>query len=106
MWHNACSSFKQEFKKIKRRSTMQRQLKQTNSALDPVCGMTVNQRQTEIVTTIQGQTYYFCAEGCREAFVADPQKYLTPACPKKKGFWGRYLERLEKATGGKSMNCH
>jgi len=86
---------------------MQKQLKRTNSALDPVCGMTVNQRLTEIVTTIQGQKYYFCAEGCRDAFVADPQKYLTPAAsPKKKGFWCRYLERLEKATGGKSMNCH
>ena len=68
--------------------------------------MAVNQRLTEIVTTIQGHTYYFCAEGCREAFVADPQKYLAPAHPKKKGWGGLYLERLEKATGGKSMNCH
>ena len=106
MWHNACNSFNQEFEKTKWRSTMQRHIKQTNSILDPVCGMTVNQLLTEIVTTIQGQTYYFCAEGCRDAFVADPQKYLTPSRPKKKGFWGRYLERLEKATGGKSMNCH
>ena len=85
---------------------MQSQLNQTNSVSDPVCGMTVNRHLTEIATTIQGQTYYFCAEGCRKAFVADPQKYLAPAHPKKKGWWGRYLERLEKATGGKSMNCH
>ena len=85
---------------------MQKQLKQTDSALDPVCGMTVNQRQADIVTTIQGQTYYFCAEGCRKSFVVDPQKYLSPAPPKKKGFWGRYLDRLEKTTGGKAMNCH
>jgi YHS domain-containing protein len=85
---------------------MQKLLKKTKSVLDPVCGMTVSQHLTDIVTTIQGQTYYFCAEGCREAFVADPQKYLTPARPKKKGFWGRYLERLEKVTGGKSINCH
>jgi YHS domain-containing protein len=106
MWHNVCTSYNQAFETIKWRSTMQTQLKQTNSALDPVCGMTVNQRLTDIVTTIQGQTYYFCAEGCREAFVSDPQKYLTPAPPKKKGIWGRYLERLEKATGGKSMDCH
>ncbi len=85
---------------------MQNQLKQTNTVLDPVCGMTVNQRITEIATTIQGQTYYFCAEGCRKEFVADPQKYLNPAPLKKKGLWGRYLERLEKATGGKSQSCH
>jgi YHS domain-containing protein len=78
-------------KKTKWRFTMQKQLKQTNSALDPVCGMTVNQHLTEIATTIQGQTYYFCAEGCREAFVADPQKYLNPAPPKKIGFGGFFL---------------
>ena len=106
MWHNVCNSYNQTFEKTKWRSTMQRQQKQTNSALDPVCGMTVNQRLTDIVTTIQGQTYYFCAEGCREAFEADPHKYLIPAPPKKKGLWGRYLERLEKATGGKAINCH
>ena len=85
---------------------MQRHQKPTNAALDPVCGMTVNRHAAEIEATVQGQRYYFCAEGCRKAFVADPQKYLNPAPPKKKGLWGRYLERLEKATGGKSMNCH
>jgi YHS domain-containing protein len=85
---------------------MQQQQNQAKAALDPVCGMTVNQRVTEIATTIQDQTYFFCAEGCRKAFVADPQKYLNPAPSKRKGWWGRYLDRLEKATGGKSMNCH
>ena len=25
-----------------------------------------------------GQTYYFCAPGCKKAFEADPQKYLDP----------------------------
>ncbi len=85
---------------------MQNQLKQTNTVLDPVCGMTVNQRITEIATTIQGQTYYFCAEGCRKAFEEDPEKFLNPRPAKKKGLWGRYLERLEKASGGRAMKCH
>ena len=85
---------------------MQRQPKQTNTVPDPVCGMTVNRRITDFATTIGANTYYFCAESCREAFVADPQKYLNPAPQKKKGLWGRYLQRLEKATAGKSMNCH
>jgi YHS domain-containing protein len=83
---------------------MQSQQKQTNAPLDPVCGMTVNQHDTEIEATVQGRKYYFCAEGCRKAFVANPQKYLDPVPPKKKGLWGRYLDRLEKATAGKSMN--
>ena len=85
---------------------MQRQQKQTNATLDPVCGMTVNQDHAEIEATIQGHKYYFCAEGCRKAFVANPDKYLNPAPAKKRGLWGRYLDRLEKATAGKSMNCH
>jgi YHS domain-containing protein len=74
-----------------------------NSAIDPVCGMTVNPKMTDIVATVEGQAYYFCADGCRKAFIENPKKYLEP---KKKGWWGRYTERLEKATGGKAMKCH
>ncbi len=75
----------------------------TNVFTDPVCGMTVNPKTTDIVATVEGQVYYFCAEGCRKAFIENPKKYLEP---KKKGMWGRYLERLEKATGGQAMKCH
>ena len=74
-----------------------------NSAIDPVCGMTVNPKMTDIVATVEGQAYYFCADGCRKAFIENPKKYLEP---KKKSWWGRYTERLEKATGGKAMKCH
>ena len=74
-----------------------------NSAIDPVCGMTVNPKMTDIVATVEGQAYYFCAEGCHKAFIENPKKYLEP---KKKSWWGRYTERLEKATGGKAMKCH
>ena len=74
-----------------------------NSAIDPVCGMTVNPKMTDIVATVEGQAYYFCAEGCRKAFIENPKKSLEP---KKKSWWGRYTERLEKATGGKAMKCH
>ena len=78
----------------------------TNTVIDPVCGMSVNPKTTEIVATIEGQTYYFCAEGCRQTFVKTPKKYLEPQLKKKKGWWCRYTERLEKATGGKAMKCH
>jgi YHS domain-containing protein len=79
---------------------------EANTFIDPVCGMSVNPKTTEIVTTIEGQTYYFCAEGCRKSFVENPKKYLEPKPEKKKGWWCRYTERLEKATGGKAMKCH
>jgi len=30
-------------------------------------------------TEYQGQTYYFCAPGCKAAFERDPEKYLKAA---------------------------
>jgi YHS domain-containing protein len=78
----------------------------TKTFVDPVCGMSVNPEATEIFATVKGQTYYFCAEGCRQTFVKSPKKYLEPRPEKKKGLWGRYIERLEKATGGSAMKCH
>jgi Cu+-exporting ATPase len=50
------------------------------TAIDPVCGMTVK-TSTPLTTTYKGDTYYFCAPGCRAKFDADPEKYLHPAPP-------------------------
>lgn len=74
--------------------------------VDPVCGMSVNPESTKIRSVIEGQHYYFCAEGCRKAFEKNPKKFLEPECDKPKGWWGRYLQRLKKATGDKPMKCH
>lgn len=52
--------------------------KQSNerSFKDPVCGMEVS-RSTAIDEFVhQGKTYYFCARTCREAFEADPEKFI------------------------------
>ena len=43
--------------------------------LDPVCGMTVDPATARSVE-YGGKVYYFCSEGCRTSFVADPAKYL------------------------------
>ena len=45
-------------------------------AKDPVCGMEVDPRTATQTSTHQGQTYYFCAPGCKRAFEAQPAKYL------------------------------
>jgi len=50
-------------------------------AVDPVCGMTVDPATTPHKHTHKGETYYFCASGCRTKFAADPQKYLGPRAP-------------------------
>ena len=44
-------------------------------AIDPVCGMTVDEA-SPLRAEHKGVTYYFCAPGCRTKFVADPGKYL------------------------------
>jgi len=80
-------------------------VKKNIAVTDPVCGMDVVPSTTDISAEIDGDIYYFCAEGCRKSFVQDPQKYLCKPA-KKKGIWGRYLARLEKASGGKAMKCH
>jgi Cu+-exporting ATPase len=43
---------------------------------DPVCGMDVDPHTAKHRATHDGHPYYFCSNGCREKFIADPQKYL------------------------------
>ena len=74
--------------------------------VDPVCRMKMTMPSQVQPFTFDTDTYYFCAEACREAFISDPDKYLGAEAPKKKGVWGRYLDRLNKATGGKPPCCH
>jgi YHS domain-containing protein len=74
--------------------------------VDPVCKMKVGRGSKVSVFVYESETYYFCAASCRDAFMADPQTYLKSKPNKRKGFWGRYLDRLNKATGGKPPCCH
>jgi putative ABC transport system ATP-binding protein len=45
-------------------------------AIDPVCGMSV-EREKAISAEWEGQYYYFCAQGCRDEFSNDPQKFTV-----------------------------
>jgi P-type Cu+ transporter len=51
---------------------------EAGSAIDPVCGMSVDPHTTPHRHTHQGHPYYFCSAGCRSKFAADPARYLTP----------------------------
>lgn len=93
-------------KEVKGGIEMESQENFENHVIDPVCGMNVDTKHPRALATYEGDTYYFCADGCRKAFEANPKEYLNGKHPKRKGWWGRYLVRLEKATGGKSFNCH
>src|SRR5262245_47514691 len=47
---------------------------------DPVCGMTVTPGKARGGSaTHAGHEYWFCNPRCREKFIADPEKYLSPA---------------------------
>lgn len=45
-------------------------------AIDPVCGMQVDEQSAAATSEHQGKTYYFCAPGCKTAFDENPGKYL------------------------------
>ncbi|HET7010480.1 MAG TPA: YHS domain-containing protein [Anaerolineales bacterium] len=44
-------------------------------AIDPICGMTVDEKTAQLKSEYQGQTYYFCSPGCKRTFDKEPQKY-------------------------------
>ncbi len=45
---------------------------------DPVCGMSVDPAATAHWANHDDQDHFFCSEGCRTRFVADPRRYLNP----------------------------
>ena len=47
------------------------------TAVDPVCGMTVDPEQAAGSFEHDGRTYYFCNPRCLEKFKADPESYLA-----------------------------
>lgn len=45
-------------------------------AKDPVCGMDVDPAEAAGTSEYKGQTYYFCAPGCKRQFDRDPERYV------------------------------
>ena len=44
-------------------------------AIDPVCGMTVDEKTAAGSVLHAGKTWYFCSARCQQAFEADPARY-------------------------------
>src|SRR4030042_3418385 len=70
--------------------TVLAQQKADDTAIDPVCGMTVKKSEAKVTLDYKGTTYYFCSSGCKEAFAKDPEKYL---------------QKKEEAALGKATTC-
>ena len=58
---------------------MARSLPTIQSAVDPVCGMTVNPLSAAGSYEYNGQTYYFCSQHCLKKFSEDPARFLSTA---------------------------
>lgn len=44
-------------------------------ATDPVCGMSVDEKDPPASSEYAGRMFYFCGEGCKQTFDADPEAY-------------------------------
>ena len=51
----------------------------SEKAKDVVCGMQIDKEKAAATSVYQGRTYYFCHEGCKKKFDADPKAYATAA---------------------------
>jgi Cu+-exporting ATPase len=47
------------------------------AAIDPVCHMTVEEADAAATYQHDGQNYYFCAQGCRDRFAENPERFLN-----------------------------
>ncbi len=48
-------------------------------AIDPVCGMEVDERTAAHKSDYSGKTYHFCSPGCKKSFDSNPTKYTMPS---------------------------
>ena len=51
---------------------------------DPICGMLIDHAKVAGKNVHEGRTYYFCSTDCMKKFEQAPQRYATPAEPKKR----------------------
>ena len=49
----------------------------STTAIDAVCGMSVDKEGAQHVATYEGQTYYFCSANCRSTFLGNPREYIN-----------------------------
>jgi xanthine dehydrogenase accessory factor len=49
------------------------------TAIDPVCGMTVEIATARYTADYQGQQFFFCCDGCRRSFEKEPAQYVAAA---------------------------
>ena len=71
------------------------------TAIDPVCGMTVDLSKGKPTHEHDGVTYHFCSNGCRTKFAADPAKYLKAEPAKDHAHAGHHHAHAHGAAPAK-----
>ncbi|MGH6842125.1 MAG: YHS domain-containing protein, partial [Methylocella sp.] len=61
----------------------------TDLVKDPVCGMNVDSANAKHSAEYGGHTYFFCSQGCKTKFAANPASYIgkkpKPPAPMPEG---------------------
>ena len=50
-----------------------------NTAIDPVCGMSVDKNNAAASAHYEGNKYYFCSTECKTKFQQSPEQYVKQA---------------------------
>jgi len=48
-------------------------------AMDPVCGMNVDEQKAPATSEIKGREFYFCSQQCKQKFDQNPEQYVRKA---------------------------
>lgn len=60
------------------RASSQNIVKDEETGIDPVCGMTVKRSKAAGISEYKGKTYFFCNMNCKKKFDAAPESFLSP----------------------------
>ncbi|MGB8656256.1 MAG: YHS domain-containing protein [Candidatus Zixiibacteriota bacterium] len=52
------------------------QSEEAKMVIDPICLMELDEKSASTKTVYNGQTFYFCDEGCKRKFEEDPEQYI------------------------------
>jgi YHS domain-containing protein len=44
--------------------------------LDPICLTEIDEKEAPFKSVLNGQTFYFCDQGCKKKFEENPEKYI------------------------------
>lgn len=72
---------------------------------DPVCGMMVASEKAAATAVHNGRTYYFCATGCQNKFMASPDLYLNPAAQRSQTIQIGIKRPAPSTAGGTKYTC-